>query len=465
MVWVKKIFKKKLIIIYLIILFIVVIVNIFYLYLSSSLKITGKNNIEINYGEKYKDEGATFKIFKSNLSKKIKVKTNINYEKIGKYKITYSAKYLIFNIKKERIVNIIDSKPPTIILKGENQINVCPDSIYKEVGYKAIDEYDGDITDKVKKNIDGHGNIIYEVSDSSGNKTSIKRKIETKDNESPKIKLKGNSTIYIRLNTNYQDYGYEVTDNCDDLPKVEVINNLDTARLGTYTITYKAIDSSNNTSSITRNIIVYDDKKEGIVYLTFDDGPSGTGSTEKILNVLKNHGVKATFFVTSNGPDSLITRAYNEGHKIALHTSTHKYSYVYASVDNYFEDLKTVQNRVYRLTGEYSKIIRFPGGSNNTVSNRYSNGIMDILTKEVIKEGYSYFDWNVSSGDAGECSTPECVYNNVINGLSKNRINVILMHDIKMFTADALDNIIEYCKLNGYTFKAIDETTYPVRFK
>ena len=90
---------------------------------------------------------------------------------------------------------------------------------------------------------------------------------------------------------------------------------------------------------------------------------------------------------------------------------------------------------------------------------------MLFRSKRVIEKGYSYFDWNVSSGDAGSCTTPDCVYNSVINGLSKNKINVVLMHDIKMFTADALKSIIDYCKLNGYTFKTIDESTYPVIFK
>ena len=174
---------------------------------------------------------------------------------------------------------------------------------------------------------------------------------------------------------------------------------------------------------------------------------------------MKEEGVKATFFVTNNGPDYLIQREYNEGHTVGLHTASHNYSIVYKSVDSYYNDLTSVQNRVKRLTGYTSKIIRFPGGSSNTVSKNYSKGIMTILTKDVVNKGYRYYDWNISSGDAGETTSSSGVYNNVIKNLSKNRSNMILMHDIKPYTRDALRNIIRYGKNNGYTFEKITMST------
>lgn len=462
----KDIFKNKIILIVLsVIILIIVLLIIFYSIFSSSLKIIGKEKVQIEYQEEYKDLGAKFKIFNIDLTKKIKVKNNINNKKIGSYKVVYSVRYFIFNIKKTRIVSVVDKIEPVINLKGEDTVSICPNATYNEEGYEAIDEYDGDITSKVKRSVTPDGNILYEVNDSSGNKVEKIRKIISEDKTSPKLKLKGNSTIYVKVNSGYNDLGVEVTDNCDVKVNVETKNYVNINSTGRYTIEYIATDSSGNTASISRNVIVYSNEGTGVVYLTFDDGPSSTGSTEKILNILKNEGVKATFFVTSGGPDYLIKREYDEGHRVALHTSTHDYSYVYSSVDNYFSDLLTVKNRVYRITGYSANIIRFPGGSNNTVSNRYYNGIMDILTNEVINKGYTYFDWNVSSGDAGICYSSDCVYNNVVNSLSKNRINVVLMHDIKSYTADALKDIIDYCKLNGYTFKVIDENTTPIRFK
>lgn len=463
---IKLILNNKIVIIILsiIILFITLLI-IFYRVTFSSIKIIGKDEIQINYNEEYKDNGAILKIFNRDLTKKIKVKNNVDNKKIGKYKVTYSVQYLFFDIKKTRTVSVVDNKPPVVTLKGEETVNICPNTIYEEEGFQVVDEYDGDITNKVKRSITKDGNVLYEVTDSSGNKIEKIRKIICSDEVAPTIKLKGYSTVYIKVNSTYQDSGYEVTDNCDKEVKVEVKDNVKNNTPGKYIVEYIATDSSGNKSTVSRNVIVYNNDSSGVVYLTFDDGPSDTGTTEKILDILKSEGVKATFFVTSNGPDYLIKREFDEGHTVGLHTSTHRYSYIYGSVDNYFEDLTTVRNRVYRITGTYSNIIRFPGGSNNTVSNRYSNGIMNTLTKEAINRGYTYFDWNISAGDAGHCSSSNCVYKNVVNNLSKNKSNVVLMHDIKSYTANALKDIIEYCKLNGYTFKVIDENTNPIRFK
>ena len=90
---------------------------------------------------------------------------------------------------------------------------------------------------------------------------------------------------------------------------------------------------------------------------------------------------------------------------------------------------------------------------------------MDILTKDVMDKGYIYYDWNVTSGDAGSCSTASCVYSNVVRGLSKDRINMVLMHDIKWYTANAIGDIIRYGKENGYVFDTINENTPQIRFK
>ena len=198
------------------------------------------------------------------------------------------------------------------------------------------------------------------------------------------------------------------------------------------------------------------------IYLTFDDGPSYL--TGKILDILDSENIKATFFVTHGG--DYLKRAYNSGNTIALHTYTHNYSYVYSSIDNYFIDLNNVSNSVYNSIGIHPKIIRFPGGSSNTISKNYSNGIMSRLTNEVINRGYTYFDWNVDSNDAGgDGYNNNKIYNNVINGLSHSKTNIVLMHDSESHSAsvDALRNIIKYGKNNGYTFKAITSDTPIVR--
>ena len=221
-------------------------------------------------------------------------------------------------------------------------------------------------------------------------------------------------------------------------------------------------DDAGNEASVSRKVFIKKRDAVGTIYLTFDDGPK-EGTTNVILDILKEEGVEATFFVTNGGPDELIKREYDEGHTVALHTASHDYATVYASVDAYFNDLNIVSTRVKNITGEESKIIRFPGGSSNTVSRHYCVGIMSTLTQLVLERGYRYYDWNVSSGDAaGGTVTKEMVYSNVVNSLSRDRINVVLMHDIKPYTRDALRDIIRYGKENGYTFERITPATQMV---
>lgn len=196
-----------------------------------------------------------------------------------------------------------------------------------------------------------------------------------------------------------------------------------------------------------------------IVYLTFDDGPGAY--TAKLLDVLKKYGAKATFFVTCAGDDALIKREFDEGHAVGLHTCSHVYSQVYASDAAYFKDLAAVSDRVKKITGVESKLIRFPGGSSNAVSAKYSKGIMTRLVKEVANRGYAYFDWNVSSGDAGGTVATSTVYNNVINGMGKF-VNgaIVLQHDIKSFSVDAVEQILQYGQSHGFVFEKLTIASY-----
>ena len=377
----------------------------------------------------------------------------------------------MFEDIKKVVVNVVDEEKPIIELKGSNEVDVCPNQTYKEEGYEAKDNYDGNLTEKVKVT-NKEKEIIYEVKDSSSNKTTITRKISIGDKEKPNITLTGDSNISKFVGESFEEPGYKATDNCDgDLTdKVKVSGNVNTSTVGTYEITYQVTDNSGNETTITRTVKVSQKSLirpsgggsgKGIIYLTFDDGPN-EGTTNVILDVLKQEGVQATFFITCNGPDYLVQRMANEGHTVALHTASHDYATVYSSEANYFADLQRVSDRVARITGEKSMILRFPGGSSNTVSRRYNSGIMTRLTREVKNRGYHYFDWNVDSDDAGGAGSSSVVYNNVIRGISYNRENVVLMHDVKSTTRDAIRNIINYGKQNGYTFKRITYDTVMV---
>lgn len=424
-----------------------------------------KNNVSIEYGKKYIEPGYTVTKFGKDYSDKVKIKGKVNNKKIGTYKIIYEVKIFGIKFTKERKIKITDKEKPLITLNGNENTSICPNTEYKEEGYKAIDNYDKDITDRVK--IINKDNIItYMVSDSSGNKATVNRKIIKEDKISPKITLKENKEISIYIGSNWVDPGYTAQDNCDGdiTSNVSKEGNVNTNKIGKYKIKYIVKDKLGNEATTERVINVInrpinsDISKKGVIYLTFDDGPN-EGTTNVILDILKEEDVKATFFVTNKGPDSLIKREFDEGHTVALHTASHDYKTVYKSVDSYYSDLTSVQDRVKRITGITSKIIRFPGGSSNTVSKNYSKGIMSFLTKDVLNKGYRYYDWNIDSDDAGKTNTSIGVYNNVIKYLSKNKSNMILMHDIKPHTKDALRNIIRYGKNNGYTFEKITMST------
>ena len=196
-------------------------------------------------------------------------------------------------------------------------------------------------------------------------------------------------------------------------------------------------------------------KGKKVVYLTFDDGPGD--DTMRLLDILKKYDVKATFFVTCKGEDAAIKRAYEEGHVIGLHTCTHNYN-IYTNLNTYFNDLEKVSARVERITGMKSKLMRFPGGSSNTVSRKYDGGkrIMSKLVSEVGKRGYTYFDWNIASGDADtKAISTDRVYKNVVFKL-KGDYSIVLQHDVKGFSVDAVEDIIKFGLKYGFTFKTLD---------
>ena len=376
-----------------------------------------------------------------------------------KYK-EYGAK----EIKKTRKIHIVDTQKPKIKLNGSTLSYVCPDQKYKEEGYTAYDNYDKDLTSKVKVDIK-HDKIIYTVQDSSFNKAQKVRKISYQD--IPKLELKGPSTINLYQNDSYTEPGYTSIDICDgDLTDtVQVEGSVDTSKIGTYTLTYISKDSFGNEAKKERVVIVKQKPihAEKTIYLTFDDGPSAS-ITPGILKILKEENVKATFFVInhSSNLDYLIKKEYDEGHTVGIHSYTHNYSKIYSSTAAYFEDLYAMQNKIERITGIKTTIIRFPGGSSNTISRKYSHGIMSLLTKQVTANGFQYFDWNVGSGDSGDVHTKEAVYQNVISHLTK-KSNIVLMHDFEgnTKTLEALRDIIQYGKQNGYTFSRIETNTFP----
>lgn len=200
------------------------------------------------------------------------------------------------------------------------------------------------------------------------------------------------------------------------------------------------------------------------VYLTFDDGPGA--NTQDILDILEEYDVKATFFVVGEACEKAeeeLKKIVEAGHTLGMHSYSHKYSEIYASVDSFAEDLKKQQDYLYEVTGVKSTIYRFPGGSSNTVS--------DISMKEFAKyldsQGIRFFDWNISSGDGGSYLFPtETIIDNCMKNIGKYSVSVILMHDspTKTTTREALPKIIEkILDMEDTAILPITEGTEPVQ--
>ena len=300
--------------------------------------------------------------------------------------------------------------------------------------------------------------VYYSVQDRSGNTAEAFRPLVYNDPIPPTLTLLGDQAPVLRVGTAFEEPGYEATDNLDGeiTDRVSVSGAVDIWQAGDYPIRYEVTDSYGNTAEAVRTVRVEkapqpdpSDPGSKIIYLTFDDGPSQ--HTERLLGILAKYDVKATFFVVNYGYREMIGREAAAGHSVAVHSLTHDYQKIYASEDAYFADLQAMNEIVKAQTGSYTTMIRFPGGSSNKVSS-FNPGIMTRLVQAVTDAGYQYYDWNVSSGDAGLTTDTDVVFQNVIDGVKRYNVSIVLQHDSKGYSVDAVERIIQWGLANGYTF-------------
>ena len=190
--------------------------------------------------------------------------------------------------------------------------------------------------------------------------------------------------------------------------------------------------------------------------LTFDDGPSA--NTDRVLEILDRYGVKATFFVVGASTSSAanqerMRRIVASGHTIAMHSWSHNYGKVYASVESFLEEFSQLYQCIYEITGVYPSVFRFPGGS----INGYDRGVYQEIIAEMTRRGFVYYDWNASAQDATK--TPRAasaIAADCLRGIGRDLV-VVLAHDsaARSTTVDALPAVIEGYQEAGYTFSAL----------
>ena len=436
--------------------------------------LNGRHSLTVPVYSEYTEEGYTAFLGKQDITDKVKVDGVVDGNTLGEYEVVYSVQRKGRTYRQTRRIQVVDELSPTITLSGDSSVTISSMKYYKEAGAMATDNYDGDITKNIeitKKRInDEKYEVIYTVTDSSGNKQTAVRSVTLKDLVSPVLTLKGKSTVAVMQNGKYEEAGATAIDDLDGNITADIVitGTVDTTKAGTYNVNYSVRDTAGNVTTLTRRVIVQDpeEAKNNRIYLTFDDGPS-TDVTVEILDILKKNDIKATFFILDYSADELpvIKRIINDGHTIGIHGYSHDYAVIYKSGEAFMNNIDRLKVKLLNDTGYNTSIMRFPGGSSNTISNRYCKGIMGKLKKKMSYSGWTYFDWNVDSGDASGTLSADKIANNVISSLRKNRSNVVLMHDssAKGTTADSLQKIIDYAYENNYSFWAIDSTTEQIK--
>lgn len=428
------------------------------------LDLKGASEITLEVGESYLDPGAEAMFYSTcepSRSVEVSITGSVAAETVGDYELRYTASHNGYTEITRRVVHVVDTQLPVITLVSDPDTYTLPGTPYAEEGFVAADNYDGDITDSVVRE-EKDGVVTYTVSDSSGNMATVTRTIYYHDPEPPVLTLEGYSFVTISAGDAYTEPGYTAVDNCegDITDKVTVSGYVDTQTPGVYKLYYTVTDNFGNTASAERPVYVLPAINNEpaapngkVIYLTFDDGPGP--HTGRLLDVLAKYGAKATFFVVNTGYIGEITRAAQEGHTVAMHTATHQFQNIYSSEEAYFADLYRMQGIITDLTGQTPMLLRFPGGSSNTISKNYNIGIMSRLTQAVRALGFQYFDWNVDSRDAGGASTSDQVFYNVVKGIGDKSVSVVLQHDVKGFSVDAVERILAWGIGNGYSFRAL----------
>lgn len=270
----------------------------------------------------------------------------------------------------------------------------------------------------------------------------------------------------INLN-NLEDSDKKQNNSKNDDSNTEIINKKDTDIIPDSNIIYSAEKYAIPAEKVFQ--ITNDGKRidtNKYVFLTFDDGPSS--NTTPILDILKEKGVHATFFVLGDSitkksdSSEILKRCISEGHAIGNHSYSHNLDILYpnnsVNIDNYASEFIKTNNLLKSILGDNfdSKVIRMPGGYNSR--KYYKDPNLSAFDKYMSDNSIISIDWNSLNGDAeGKDYSTNEMLNYVKTTSEGKRQIVILMHDSygKEKTVEILPDVIDYYKNNGYEFKVI----------
>ena len=310
--------KTKIIIVVIIVLLILVVCGLLK-FSHFNVVLNGDQYITLNYGEEYIEQGATAKYFSKTMNKIVPT-GEVDTSKVGKYILTYEVELKSLGIGNKikgtayRYVEVVDTKEPTLELEGNKKITVYTGNNYQEPGYKANDEYDGDLTDKVIVNnsLDinkvGTYEIVYEVSDSSNNKVTATRTIEVKE----KPKTKNTTGVPVLMYHFFYDKNKESK------------NDGNWMEIHLFEEQMKYLSENNYYQPTWEELIQYVDGKttlpEKSVIVTADDG--NPSFFELAVPVCQKYNIRCTSFIVSSWThgDWLKSVYYNKGIDFQTHT-------------------------------------------------------------------------------------------------------------------------------------------------
>lgn len=387
------------------------------------MKLKGNQPQIIEINEAYEEKGILIKHHFKTITQNIKIQNPVNTRKVGNYEISY----IYENKRKIRKVEVVDTKPPVLTLKGEPQMIVFQNEEFVDPGIDIFDNSKNDILHhlKIKNYVDvskiGEYTIQYEIKDESNNQATIQRIVNVVKNP-----------MELTLHYHYDE--------------------LDNTKQGWWF--KKANDHQRKAPTFDENIMklynsYYIGNDEKVIYLTFDEGGNDITYIKEISDILNNHDVNATYFLTRNyilDEAEFMRNLVLEGHEIGNHTRTHPDMTALANEINttlFVNEIMETHKAIYEVTKQMPPFIfRFPKGDFSIRSMAMVNDL-----------GYRTYFWSHAYNDYGVDVSKEEAYNNLVSHLHNGAI--YLLHPANKGNYEAMNDFIVEAKKLGYSFELV----------
>lgn len=391
------------------------------------IELNGDHQIEVEVNTQFDDPGATARFRFSDYSDNVIVDTNLDTTKLGAYTIRYT--FVAYQKSVERTIEVVDTTAPVIKLNSGDTLRVFENTKFSDPGCSAMDNYDGDLTAQVKVDTSaldmskvGSYDVIYQVNDTSGNTTSLARKIEVcKDPTATKVYY------------NHDDYD----NTAEEWWFTKSENHLRTS-------------ACREEAFLTKYDAYYMGPDDKTIYLTFDEGGNDITYIKEIAGVLNDNDVQATFFLTRNyikNNAEFINDLVAHGHVIGNHSWHHYDMPTLANakdIDAFVLEITETEKTYMEVTGqEMKKVFRFPKG-----------GMSERALKITQDLGYSNYFWSHAYYDYAEDVSGEEALKTLIDHYHNGAI--YLLHPSNKGNYLAMDPFIKAMKKEGFTFQTVD---------